>query len=105
MRKLFNGLKITSIVISCLLFILELICLLGEWEGISLYVMLLQVLFVLTLVNKNAPFSYKLVLTLFNMVLLARNIYITNTLDVYVLFVWLIAILQPIGLWVKYKKK
>lgn len=105
MRKLFNSLKITSIVISCLFFILEFICLLGEWEGISLYVMLLQVLFVLTLVNKNAPFSYKLVLTFFDGCLLARNVYITETLTVYVLITWIIAILQPIGLWVKYKKK
>lgn len=105
MKKLFNGLKITSIVISCLLFILELVCFLEEWEGINLYVMLLQTLFILTLVNKNAPFSYKLVLTLFNGILLARNIYIVDTLDISVLIVWLTVILQPIGLWVKYKKK
>ena len=106
MRKLFNGLKICSIVISCLVEIIALFCLVDEcWDGIYLYVMLLQALFLLTLINNNAPFRYKLTLTIFNALLILRNIYFVEEMNLDYLIIWSLFTVQALGLWVKYKKK
>lgn len=106
MRKFKNILWLISLCATLLFLLLGVICLITEdWDGINLYIILLQTMFLLTLFSKNVPFSYKLLLTVFNGCLLARNIYTVDTLDISVLTVWLTAILQPIGLWVKYKKK
>lgn len=106
MKQIKNFLWFSSLVITILFLILGIVTLITEeWDGINLYIILFHTMFLLTLVVKNTPLSYKILLTAFNGCLLARNIYITETLDFAVIATWIIVILQTPGVWLKYSNK